>query len=852
MSNVENLLRNEKLFDVAWDGARLRDTFSQILKIFNSHDDAIKQIQDKFANYATKEEFDKLSDECGNMGEELKTFKSETNNAIKTETSKLAEEIEKNKEMISSVGLELLAETNRVIGEETQEIKENIEKIKDENTERSGKIAALEAEVRILKKSMEKAYLEMSIHKQETKQKLDSKESEANKSMTNFNDTPLDLSYSDEIPNIIGRLEAAEMQIDKIPGIETKVTELTLNLPMTIKLLEKKVEALNSSMNSAETSKVFVSTPLTKRDSAISGYANHVSSSYVRVPKQEKVVKDAPKLEDIHEGSTKTDDKAKEEAPVIDTTSEKQLNESIQKLSSKLSRENSVCKSTKVVESENGEDLDTRILQVFENKIYTTEMQSSMRTVSEIEALKSALQQHHNVINKLQIQQEAIKSNAESIVANLATVNTTHLEKISQLAQYHITLKRDIEEAKKLTTDQVRGLKKRVGMINDRVNEVKEAVNNKLSQQTVVQQKAEEEPKTSAHQMNPLAVLPPLPPVENNMDQEFEAEEEEEEEEEEHKEEEEKESAEPKKKISAIPSRTHYKETAAHKKLVDLSFSHHVEDLPPVPDFIPYNYHVLTPGTATSPQIIEEEPERPDSELSDYDQNEQLSSKAVADSSSITAMSSTRSVKQPSSRFRPIAPERFVMRYSVPTGLARPMTSGEQEDIPMITDEQIETRVRKFTAIAFKTYNERIMSKVEEKVTEMKAINDKVMSALDRKIDREFVERIFDKFREMLNAFKEQMDNMQASFLNWVTRDELEIVLQQFNDMLNDCDNTAVSTSKYTCLLCGRPKQRVAGMINDRSMQRSLKQTINSKATTKKPKTILPPVLSDKVSVMSI
>ena len=106
-----------------------------------------------------------------------------------------------------------------------------------------------------------------------------------------------------------------------------------------------------------------------------------------------------------------------------------------------------------------------------------------------------------------------------------------------------------------------------------------------------------------------------------------------------------------------------------------------------------------------------------------------------------------------------------------------------------------------------------VKQSIREEIEEIRKAGTNQNALIDKKVDREFVEKVFDKLRIMMNSFNEQLENIQCSFLNWVTRDELEIVLQQFAAKLNE-DDYSVTTSKYTCLLCGHPKQHLAGMIN--------------------------------------
>ena len=143
----------------------------------------------------------------------------------------------------------------------------------------------------------------------------------------------------------------------------------------------------------------------------------------------------------------------------------------------------------------------------------------------------------------------------------------------------------------------------------------------------------------------------------------------------------------------------------------------------------------------------------------------------------------------------------------------------QQQTNPVLTSD-IETNIKIVAKRAVTALVNEIKEEIKSDLEEVRKSNQVALSLIDKKVDREFVEKIFNKLRVMMNAFNDQIENMQCSFLNWVTRDELEIVLRQFSAQLSD-DNSSGTTSKYHCLLCGQPKQHLAGMINGQSLKRS-------------------------------
>ena len=163
------------------------------------------------------------------------------------------------------------------------------------------------------------------------------------------------------------------------------------------------------------------------------------------------------------------------------------------------------------------------------------------------------------------------------------------------------------------------------------------------------------------------------------------------------------------------------------------------------------------------------------------------------------------------------------------------------EDVPTeIIEEKVSVYARRVVAILVDSAKKDFK---EEQANLQKTV-DQFVSQIDTKIDREFVERMFNKFRNALNEMNEKIDNLQCSFLEWVTRDELEMVLNNFVKVISDVKDTAASKSKYNCLLCGRPRQHLAGMmvtglksnassLDSNSTSKSLERRSDSNVITK-------------------
>ena len=849
-TNLGDILKSESLLDVSWDGSKLRDVFIQTIKIFNTHEKQILDMQNQIPNFVQKELFNKLNDEVDDIATTQNAQKKELEKLIDKKFGELMNEIEHTKDLINVTTNDALTESKRMIDAQIQEVKGEIDQINGECRNNAGKNSSLETEINLLKQKIEKGFLDaMQANQNLSQQQLAQQQlllARTQKAPPPENANTADPSFYEQLGVIEARLKSLEDQMKQFTDVENQVTEISI----VTGVLDKKVAKLTDNFT----------------DLATKGVVNTKALAIMHEPepKEEKPppppeppkqeppqieLQEIPTLEELPDLAELLPSHSKEN---FNDTGSSQTTERIIATHVARALSNSGSKSelnsqTEIVT----DDLDRHILQVIENKVYTTQMQSSMRVVTEIEAIKKAIGKHHDAIKQIQHQQNVIKENTNSLAENISTTNAAHLTRFSQMAQQRLTDKQEIEEMRKAFVDQITNVKRRITFLAQSIQQLEEmdreptVVEVQAPAQPMLkemhveeeEEKAEEPPQTS---LNILQPLPPLQP-EIKFDEQ---------------EEEEQKPETPKKALP--PPRTHYKQTAAFRQLVDLQFAHFVEDLPPVPEYNPGVRHVMTPGAMQSTKSLpydeySEESAEQTERRSVHQSHRKLKNEEEETLVAKTSLPSFDGTAVQQSQRPPIA-ERIIIKYGIPSNFRRPSTSHAQDHAPMplITDEQIETKVSRYAASAVATLEERIHRRVDEKLAQMQTNNDQVISMLDRKIDREFVERMFDKFREMMNAFKEEIDNMQASFLNWVTRDELEIVLRQFNDMIHDTENTAVSTSKYHCLLCGRPRQRVAGMINGQSLSKS-KQIGPANATRKS--SMKPTKMNDntdKISVMSV
>jgi hypothetical protein len=147
---------------------------------------------------------------------------------------------------------------------------------------------------------------------------------------------------------------------------------------------------------------------------------------------------------------------------------------------------------------------------------------------------------------------------------------------------------------------------------------------------------------------------------------------------------------------------------------------------------------------------------------------------------------------------------------------AMPFRAGDrpsQPDMREYSDALIEEKVSAFARKVVTLLAENAKAEMSSQAAELRKIVDQVMTMIELKVDRDFVERMFNKVRVVLSDVNEKIENVQCSFLEWVTRDELEAVLQKFAGLVGEVQDSAAATAKYGCLLCGRKRSHVAGMM---------------------------------------
>jgi hypothetical protein len=130
-----------------------------------------------------------------------------------------------------------------------------------------------------------------------------------------------------------------------------------------------------------------------------------------------------------------------------------------------------------------------------------------------------------------------------------------------------------------------------------------------------------------------------------------------------------------------------------------------------------------------------------------------------------------------------------------------------------ISQADLEAKVDSAVRMSIGGFLDRVRNEIVKEVQTQLKVVDAIATKIDSKIDRDFVERMFNKIRVVVGELKNRIDQTQGTFMDWITREELHEVLEKFAEQLASVKDTAGTKSKYRCLLCGKPRSHLAGMI---------------------------------------
>ncbi|OHT15397.1 hypothetical protein TRFO_14164 [Tritrichomonas foetus] len=99
-----------------------------------------------------------------------------------------------------------------------------------------------------------------------------------------------------------------------------------------------------------------------------------------------------------------------------------------------------------------------------------------------------------------------------------------------------------------------------------------------------------------------------------------------------------------------------------------------------------------------------------------------------------------------------------------------------------------------------------------------------IESKIDNFVDKDYVQKFFQKMRAIINEINSNVESMKTTMPDRVTKDEMQNVVEELYHALTADQETSGATQSYRCLLCGRPKTAISGMIRDFKVAEALGQ----------------------------
>ena len=464
-------------------------------------------------------------------------------------------------------------------------------------------------------------------------------------------------------------------------------------------------------------------------------------------------------------------------------------------------------------------DTKGNVVHVVETHTYKTELSSSVRVVSEIEWVKQMITQHHEALRKLQIGVRGQQDSFDQVADSFNRMNIANNAKFTQVSQQIMVNKSEYEASRKALQAQLNQVQQRIVSLSASRAETpaaQEPLDLPPAQTSsraatkpparIVAGGAPQGQQTSAQ----LSGRPTtgnrkkvtLPPLTASVSLSHEK----------------SEYGLDVKEESPLQSPPQERAPEAFSKTFTFTTTHFDAALPSAQQ----NFVVSTINTVPAHRRnvfatmqIMSQVDRPSNRSKRSDRGEGSTRDDGPSDGEDESESSLESPPSDYEKEKRGESRRGGRQVRIAHSRRRPQTSMEVDGITQLSQELIEEKVGKEARLVIAELAVQVRESVEEQLKGMRKEVDGVITLVDNKIDREFVERVFNKFREMLSELNEKIDNLQCSFLDWVTRDELEMVLQRFMGMINEAGDSAATHSKFNCLLCGRPRAHLAGMITD-------------------------------------
>ena len=104
-------------------------------------------------------------------------------------------------------------------------------------------------------------------------------------------------------------------------------------------------------------------------------------------------------------------------------------------------------------------------------------------------------------------------------------------------------------------------------------------------------------------------------------------------------------------------------------------------------------------------------------------------------------------------------------------------------------------------------------------------------SKVDAYVTKDYIQKFFSKVKTVMSDLSTNVGTLKQALPERVTKTELQEALEELFHSLAPDNETSGGTSSYKCLLCGRPRTAISGMIKDRQVAQALGEPTESTAT---------------------
>lgn len=780
------VIQEQQLISMTWDTQHISNVLNEILKLFQDQQQRLTAIESQLANFAQK-------DEVENIKLELATFQSVTTrdiddikSQIDTTKTNLDKDIADLREHTETLHIAGIGEAHRLVNVELSnfvptltlndpllaQMNQNIK----ENTENISKL-------------LSNAGVSPAVTPTPSTPATPAPTPTPTPTTAPTEPSP-QIAYvrgTDELADF--RLNQAEKRLDKIekmlttyPQIEGDVANLNMALPFLTKRGSKKTKSKPTPAQTNPTPTPEKLTPEPEPKPVKLG-EDQIPPSSTTTPAPQPIQEEEDEEDEPAEivAHTVIDELPPLEAPPPVTIEEPQTPV--------------VATPEKPAETSapEKEKEERKIVEVHETKTYKTELAPSLRVVSELDWARKVIQQHHDAIRQLQQGLKTQQENFDAMTENIMRANATNNSRISQIAQQQFHAQQDSETVRRQIFEQINHLHQRLDNLG---SGTPASEHGSEDEETPKGEKTSGRSPTNTRRK--LEKLPPLREVEfatpdadtKSVTQDG--------------------------KLSAnsttdrttgrsVTRSLDGRSSRMTRKFTFATYQFSTNDARCKAPTVISTIKTMNPhDNPTRMDFIDITSVSPQTQVRQQMPNLQPVERVWRDGDS-------RPIERPplGTKPQPMSSETIVcVSGRIPAKQVNPQFEMTDEIKEMI-EEQVTVIARKVVTLLADTARD----DVKAQANEMKKTVDKVVSLIDGKIDREFVERMFNKFRVMLTEMNEKIDNVQCSFLQWVTRDELELVLQKFLELITDVKDTAATKAKYHCLLCGRPRNHLAGML---------------------------------------